>query len=121
MKNFIFLIIILVFCSCQLINGNENKSAGIKQFETLDDGLKGPHVCTRIESYNVTVLVEDMEPYLEQQIVWCAQIPPRCRKNKIMIRYVNRTEIVEKTRPIRECCEGFIENNSKTVCLAVMA
>lgn len=101
MRNFIFLITILVVFDCQLIRGNENESAGNEQFEIRGDGLKGPNVCTRIESYNVTVLVEDMEPYLEQQFVWCAQIPPRCRKNIIKIRYVKRTETVEKTRPTR--------------------
>lgn len=83
----------------------------------VGDELEGPNVCKRIENYNVTVLVTEMAPYQETKMVWCAQIPPRCRKTEIKLRQVNKTEVLEKMRPIRECCEGYIENNQRNRCV----
>lgn len=83
----------------------------------VGDELEGPNVCKRIDNYNVTVVVNEMMPYQETKMVWCAQIPPRCRKTEIKLRQVNKTEVLEKMRAIRECCEGYIENNQRNRCV----
>lgn len=83
----------------------------------IGDDLEGPNVCKRIDHYNVTVLVAALVPYEETKNVWCAQPPFRCRKTEVKMRQVEKTEVLEKTRAIRECCEGFIENPAKNKCI----
>lgn len=83
----------------------------------IGDELEGPNVCKRIDNYNVTVVVTEMVPYQESKMVWCAQIPPRCRKTEVRMRKVNKTEVLEKMRAIRECCEGYIENSLRNRCI----
>lgn len=83
----------------------------------VGDELEGPNVCKKIDNYNVTVVVTEMAPYQETKMVWCAQIPPRCRKTEIKLRQVNKTEVLEKSRAIRECCEGYIENDLRNRCV----
>lgn len=83
----------------------------------VGDELEGPNVCKRIDKYNVTVVVTEMAPYQETKMVWCAQIPPRCRKSELKLRQVNKTEVHVKDRAIRECCEGYIENNQRNGCV----
>jgi multiple epidermal growth factor-like domains protein 10/11 len=83
----------------------------------IGDELEGPNVCKRLDLYNVTVVVTDMVPYQESKMVWCAQIPPRCRKTEIKLRQVNKTEVFEKSRAIRECCEGYKENEARNKCV----
>lgn len=83
----------------------------------VGDELEGPNVCKRIDNYNVTVVVTDMVPYQESKTVWCAQIPPRCRKTEIKLRQVEKTQVLEKMRAVRECCEGYIENSSRNRCI----
>lgn len=87
------------------------------QISIIGDALEGPNVCKRIDHYNVTVVVTEMVPYQESKMVWCAQIPPRCRKTEIKMRQINKTEVLEKERPIRECCEGYIENDQRNQCV----
>ncbi|CAH1716292.1 unnamed protein product [Chironomus riparius] len=81
------------------------------------DELEGPNVCKRIISHNVTVVVKEMVPYQESKNEWCAAIPPRCRKTVIRLKEVNKTEVLEKTQAIRECCDGYIENEQKNRCI----
>lgn len=83
----------------------------------VGDDLEGPNVCKRIDNYNVTVVVTQMVPYQKTKKVWCAQIPPRCDKTEIILRQVNKTEILEKSRAIRECCEGYVENAQRNRCV----
>jgi len=83
----------------------------------IGDDLDGPNVCKRIEPYNVTVVTTEMVPYQEIKNVWCASIPPRCRKVEIKLRQKNNTEVLHKTRPVKECCEGFKENEQKNRCV----
>lgn len=83
----------------------------------VGDELEGPNVCKRIDHYNVTLLVTDMVPFQVTKNVWCAQIPPRCRKTEIQLRQVNKTEVVQKTRAIRECCDGYTENEARNKCV----
>lgn len=83
----------------------------------VGDELEGPNVCKHIENYNVTVVVTEMTPYQETKMVWCAQIPPRCRKTEIKLRQVNKTEVLEKMRAVRACCVGYIENNQRNGCV----
>lgn len=83
----------------------------------LGDELEGPNICKRIDKYNVTVVVTEMVPFQEKKKVWCAQIPPRCTKTEIVLRQVNKTEMLEKERAIRECCEGYVENSQRNKCI----
>lgn len=81
------------------------------------DELEGPNVCKRIISHNVTVVVSEMVPYQESKMEWCAAFPPRCRKTVIRLKAVNKTEVLEKTQAIRECCDGYKENEQKNRCI----
>lgn len=83
----------------------------------IGDELEGPNVCKRIITHNVTVIVAEMVPYQETKMEWCAKFPPRCPKTVIKLRQVNRTEVLEKTQAIRECCEGYKENEQKNGCI----
>lgn len=83
----------------------------------IGDDLEGPNVCKRIDNYNVTVVVTEMVPYQEFKTVWCAQFPPRCRKSELKLKQVNKTEVLEKMRMIRECCEGYVENSQRNGCV----
>jgi hypothetical protein len=83
----------------------------------IGDELEGPNVCKRIDHYNVTLVVTDMVPYQEVKNVWCAQPPFRCRKTEVKMRQVERTEVHEKTRAIRECCEGYKETPARNKCV----
>lgn len=83
----------------------------------IGDDLEGPNVCKRIEQYNVTVVVTETAPFAESKMVWCAQFPPRCRKTEIKMRQVNKTEVLQKDRAIRECCDGYIENKARDRCV----
>lgn len=83
----------------------------------VGDELEGPNVCKRIDHYNVTVVVTEMLPYQESKMVWCAQFPPRCRKTELKLKQVNKTEVLEKMRAVRECCEGYTENNFRNGCV----
>jgi len=82
-----------------------------------DNELEGMNVCHRLEPYNDTIIVTEMVPYQEVKTVWCAAVPPRCKKSVIKLRQQNTTEIVEKTRSVAECCEGFRQINSQCVAL----
>lgn len=93
--------------------------AALSHQSSADDeyDLEGPNVCRKIEHYNVTVLVTEMVPYQESKMVWCAQVPPRCRKTEIKMREVKKFEVLEKLRAIRECCEGYTENSLRNRCI----
>lgn len=85
--------------------------------EIISHNLTGPNVCKKIISTNVSEVVVEMEPYLLITNVWCAQIPPRCKKTEIRMRKVEK--LTHRTVPgiVRECCEGFVENESKVGCI----
>jgi hypothetical protein len=83
----------------------------------IGDNLDGPNVCKKIDKYNVTVIVTETIPYQEIKTEWCAQIPPRCRKSHLKFKQVNRTEVLEKTRAVRECCDGYKENEQRNRCI----
>lgn len=85
--------------------------------QIIGDDLEGPNVCKRIDHYNVTVVVTDTVPYQEVKSVWCAQPPFRCRKTEMKLRQVEKNEVHEKTRAIRECCEGYTENPARNKCI----
>lgn len=86
-------------------------------FTIVGDDLEGPNVCKRIDNYNVTVVVKEMIPYQESRMEWCAAIPPRCRKTVIKMKEVNKTQVIQKERAIRECCEGYKENEQRNRCV----
>ena len=79
------------------------------------DELEGPNVCKRIITHNVTVVVTEMVPYQETKMEWCPGFPPRCRKTVIKFNHVNKTEVLEKTQSIQECCDGYKENENRCV------
>jgi EMI domain len=79
--------------------------------------LEGPNVCKKIDLYNVTIIVTEMIPYKDYKTVWCAKIPPRCREPVILMKQVNKTEVLQKHRAVRECCEGYKENEQQNRCI----
>lgn len=81
------------------------------------EDLEGPNVCKRIIKHNVTVVVTEMVPYQEIKNEWCAKFPPRCQKTYIKLKQVNKTEVLEKTQAIRECCDGYKENEQQNRCI----
>lgn len=83
------------------------------------DDLVGPNVCKRVTTYNVSVTVQVMVPYIEVKKEWCAAIPPRCTKLYLKMRAENRTEVHQNYKAIRECCEGYKENNQKDGCVPI--
>ncbi|CAG9801343.1 unnamed protein product [Chironomus riparius] len=81
------------------------------------DDLEGPNVCKRVVTENITVIVTEMVPYQETKIEWCASVPPRCRKTVIKLKAVNKTEVLEKTRTIQECCNEYEIKQGTNLCI----
>lgn len=104
-----FLVLLSSFVNCIV---PEEASAII-----VGDELDGPNVCKRIDTYSVDVIVSEMVPYKEIKNVWCAAIPPRCKKVELKLKQVNKTETLQKTRAIRECCVGYDVNAQHNGCV----
>ena len=83
----------------------------------IGDELDGPNVCKRVDIYNVTVVITESVPYQEKEQAWCWSVPPRCPKYKIRFRQQNKTEVLTKTRGIKECCEGYTKNERGDRCV----
>lgn len=84
-----------------------------------EDELTGPNVCKRLEEYTVEVVVTERKPYQEKRTVWCANIPPRCTKYEIRFRTINKTQLINKQRVVKDCCEGYGKNRAGDRCLPV--
>lgn len=80
--------------------------------------IDDPNVCNRILTYNQSITVPVEVSYDEIRTVWCVAFPPRCEENVQRIRLENRTEIHEKTKFFRQCCDGFKENPHTKLCVA---
>lgn len=83
------------------------------------DELEGANVCKRLEDYNVEVVTTQLEPYQKKVNSWCWSVPPRCEKYKIEFKQVNKTEILAKSRLIKECCAGYKKNEAGKKCIPI--
>ncbi|XP_067642752.1 protein draper isoform X5 [Eurosta solidaginis] len=83
----------------------------------LSDVLEGPNVCKKRENYPVEVTTTELQSYQERQTVWCVNVPPRCSTYQIKNRVVNRTRTLMKTRIVRACCDGYVENPHGDGCI----
>jgi hypothetical protein len=83
------------------------------------DELEGSNVCKRVEDYTVEVVTSEAEPYQKKVNSWCWNVPPRCEKYKIEIKYVNKTSILHKSRLIKECCGGYQKHENGKKCIPV--
>ncbi|XP_037909252.1 protein draper isoform X3 [Hermetia illucens] len=81
--------------------------------------LDGPNVCRRLEQYQVEVVTTEKQSYQVRENVWCFNVPPRCTTYKIKQRTVNKTQLLNKTRPVKECCEGYGKNPSGDRCIPI--
>lgn len=115
MKNFNFpaITVVLILVSHQVITSVIPETS-----QEIVEDLQGPNVCKRLENYNVTVEVTEMVPIAVTKVVWCAQVPPRCKKTEIKLVPTNRSEIIGKTRVVIECCEGFFKDSNGEGCVA---
>jgi len=101
---------------CLFIVASSQLSQADEEVINSDGILDDPNSCKRIVTENVTVVLTEMVPYQESAMVWCAALPPRCRKTVIRFKAVNKTEVLEKTRVIQECCDGY-EKNNEDLCI----
>ncbi|TGZ51174.1 Multiple epidermal growth factor-like domains protein 10 [Temnothorax longispinosus] len=92
--------------------------------------LEGPHVCTRQETYTITMKVSEKKPYTVRDIKACfiVIIPRWCTTYsleyetvyKIQVGYLIRVyENVIKQRPVKECCKGYTETTKGDRCIPV--
>ncbi|XP_055376956.1 protein draper isoform X6 [Condylostylus longicornis] len=110
MEQNILVNLIYIFCIFTVISTTFVASQTV-EYEDLD----GPHVCKKVEKYNVEVITTEKQSYQERVNVWCFSFPPRCSSYKLKQRTVNKTQILEKTRVVKVCCDGYIKEKSQCV------
>lgn len=89
------------------------------QYLIVNAELEGPNVCKRQEEYTVSVVTTESQAYQERANTWCWSVPPRCSQYKIKFRTVNKTQILPKSRIVKECCKGYGLNLKGDQCIAV--
>jgi multiple epidermal growth factor-like domains protein 10/11 len=118
MKNLVIFLTISLFIFDKI--GAEGDQ--IKQINNDDDSnLDGPNVCKKVVQYPVEVTVSEKQSYQERLNAWCWNVPPRCSKYKIKVRTVQKTQILIKSRIIKDCCDGYfkVKNVNNTKCIAI--
>ena len=73
----------------------------------VSSNLQGPNVCSRVETYVITVNVSELVSYTLREKNWCFSMPPRCSTNRMLFKTVIKPQMLTKQRLIDECCEGF--------------
>lgn len=106
---------LILLGACLLVK--TQRSFGDELSEITSHNLTGPNVCKKIISTNVSEVVVEIEPYQLTKMVWCAQIPPKCKKTEIRLRRVEKLIHRMVDEIIRECCEGFVENEREVGCI----
>ncbi|KAL0115633.1 hypothetical protein PUN28_010860 [Cardiocondyla obscurior] len=81
--------------------------------------LEGPNICTRQDTYTITVKVSEQKPYTVRENTWCFSFPPRCSKYKVVYRTVYKEQELTKQRPVEECCKGYAETTNGERCIPV--
>ncbi|XP_066581740.1 protein draper isoform X5 [Prorops nasuta] len=81
--------------------------------------LEGPNICTRQETYKVTVKISEQKPYSVREQVWCWSFPPKCTNYKVVYKTIYREEELVKQRPVEECCKGYTRTNNGDRCIPV--
>jgi len=82
--------------------------------------LQGSNVCTRLEIYNVTVNVTELKPYQVRESYFCfTDFKLKCSRYRIVMKSIVSQQVLEKKKPIEECCEGFVISPNKTNCIPV--
>ncbi|XP_055841144.1 protein draper isoform X3 [Episyrphus balteatus] len=81
--------------------------------------LEGPHVCKKTENYNVEVTTTEMQSFQERVSIWCWNVPPRCSTYRLKTKKVNKTQILSKSRIVKDCCEGYELNPEGNSCIPV--
>ncbi|XP_047344535.1 protein draper-like isoform X4 [Vespa velutina] len=81
--------------------------------------LEGPNVCTRQDTYKITVKVSEQKPYTVRENTWCLSFPPRCSKYKVVFKTVYREQEITKQKPVEECCSGYTETTSRDRCIPI--
>jgi hypothetical protein len=79
--------------------------------------IDDPNVCNRILTYNESITVPVEISYDDKRTVWCFAIPPRCEETNLRTKWENRTEIHEKTKFFRQCCDGYKEDRKTRFCV----
>lgn len=64
-------------------------------------------MCSRVENYTITSYETYTEPVVVNTFTWCLQIPPRCPKTRTELRQRYRIKVEEKSKIVKECCEGY--------------
>ncbi|KAF7992839.1 hypothetical protein HCN44_005183 [Aphidius gifuensis] len=81
--------------------------------------LEGPNVCVRQENYTVTVNISEQKPYKARTTTWCVAFPPKCSSYKTIVRTVYTTQVLQKQRPVEECCKGYGETATGDKCVPI--
>uniref|UniRef100_V9IE18 Multiple epidermal growth factor-like domains protein 11 n=1 Tax=Apis cerana TaxID=7461 RepID=V9IE18_APICE len=92
--------------------------AAIAALGTIN-ALEGPNICTRQETYTVTVRISEQKPYTVRENTWCFSFPPRCSKYKVVFKTIFKEQELKKQRPVEECCKGFTETNDGDRCIPI--
>lgn len=112
---------------CQCSDGSENgKCNGANELPTNNETstqiatrLNGPDVCIDYKEYPVNVTVNEQQQYQELGSEWCLKIPPRCALLQNKTRNVSKIITVLEIKPVKVCCEGFIQNKVGTKCVKI--
>ncbi|KRG07686.1 protein draper isoform X5 [Drosophila mojavensis] len=83
--------------------------------ELNSEAPEGPNVCKKRENYDVEVVVTELQSFQERGSTWCLSIPPSCPTYRIRHRIVNKTQIVPKTRIVRDCCDGYVRSGNECI------
>ncbi|XP_030242366.1 protein draper isoform X4 [Drosophila navojoa] len=90
----------------------------LAQSESIElsiEAPEGPNVCKKRENYDVEVVVTELQSFQERGSTWCLSIPPSCPTYRIRHRIVNKTQIVPKTRIVRDCCDGYVRSGNECI------
>lgn len=106
-------ITLISYTQSAVIFAHNEETTTMSSSSIIDD----PNVCNRILTYNQSITVPVEVPYEKEVLVWCAAIPPRCKQIVQGIRWENQTEIHEKTKFFRQCCDGYTQDPLSKLCV----
>ncbi|KAF7992838.1 hypothetical protein HCN44_005182 [Aphidius gifuensis] len=81
--------------------------------------LEGPNVCVRQENYTVTVNISQQKSYKARQNTWCMVFTLKCSTYKTIVRTVYTTQVLQKQRPVEECCKGYGKTATGDECVPI--
>ena len=75
-------------------------------------------MCEYEEDFQETMTTIENELVEVTESKWCWNVPPRCKKTKILEMPIEKPITITKTRTVRDCCPGYGKNLLGNRCIS---